>query len=112
MAGIDRNGWPACHRNQWPEWTGIRNLDDNLHHIFTFTKAKAKEDRFVPMEILIKGNVDVCGEMFYQLGEAHPSLIEHCARRAFQKSLEMQKAKGIDPVAEAFKNLPVVGGIQ
>jgi hypothetical protein len=90
----------------------VIDLDDNLHYIFTFTKAKAKEDRFVPLEIIIKGNVDVCCEMFYQLGEAHPSLIEHCAKRAFQKSLEMLKAKGIDPEEEAFKVAPVVGGVQ
>jgi len=88
------------------------DLDDNLHYIFTFTRAKAKEDRFVPLEIIIKGNVDVCGEMFYQLGESHPSLIEHCAKRAFQKSLEMLKAKGVDPIEEAFKIVPVVGGTQ
>jgi len=92
----------------------VIDLDDTLHYIFSFTKTKSNgdEDRFVPMEIIIKGNVDVCGEMFYQLGEAHPSLIEHCAKRAFQKSLEMLKAKGIDPVEEAFKIVPVVGGTQ
>ena len=90
----------------------VIDLDDNLHYLFTFTRAKAKEDRFVPLEIIIKGNVDVCGEMFYQLGEAHPSLIEHCAKRAFQKSLAMLKAKGVDPIEEAFKNAPVVGGEQ
>jgi len=90
----------------------VIDLDDTLHYIFTFTRAKANEDRFVPMEIIITGNVDVCGEMFYQLGEAHPSLIEHCAKRAFLKSLAMLKAKGIDPDGEAFKKAPVDGGVQ
>lgn len=90
----------------------VIDLDDNIHYIFTFTRIKAKEDRFVPMEIIIKGNVDVASEMFYQLGEAHPSLIEHCAKRAFQKSLAMLKAKGIDPEEEAFKNARPVGGVQ
>jgi len=90
----------------------VIDLDDNLHYIFTFTRTKAKEDRFVPMEILIKGDVDVVGEMFHQVGEAHQSLIEHCAKRAFKKSLEMLKAKGCDPEAEAFKIAPVVGGVQ
>jgi hypothetical protein len=90
----------------------VIDLDDTLHYIFTFTRTKAKGDRFVPMEILIKGDVDVVGEMFHQVGEAHPSLIEHCAKRAFQKSLEMLKARGIDPEEEAFKVAPVVGGVQ
>jgi len=90
----------------------VIDLDDNLHYIFTFTRAKAKGDRYVPLEIIIKGNVDIVGEMFYQVGEAHPSLIEHCAKRAFQKSLEQLKAKGIDPGEEAFKIAPVVGGTQ
>lgn len=90
----------------------IIDLDDDLHYIFTFTRAKAKGGTCIPMEILIKGSVDICGEMFHQLGEAHPSLIEHCAKRAFQKSLEMLKAKGVDPLSEILKNLPGVGGNQ
>ncbi len=90
----------------------VIDLDDNLHYIFTFTRVKAKEDRFVPLEIIIKGNVDVCGEMFYQLGEAHPSLIEHCAKRALAKTLEQLKALGVDPGEEAFRNAPVAGGVQ
>jgi hypothetical protein len=92
----------------------VIDLDEHLHYIFSFTKTKSKEDgeRFVPMEIIIRGNVDIVGEMFYQLGERNPSLIEHCARRAFAKSLEMLKAKGVDPTEEAFKIVPVVGGVQ
>jgi hypothetical protein len=90
----------------------VIDLDEDLHYIFTFTKAKVKGDGFAPMEIIIKGSVDIVGEMFYVIGEAHPSLIEHCAKRAFQKSLEMLKARGIDPIEEAFKNARPVGGTQ
>jgi hypothetical protein len=90
----------------------IIHLDEDLHYFFVFSKADPKKDRYVPLEILIKGDVDVVSEMFYQLGEAHPSLIEHCAKRALAKTLEQLKAKSVDPGEEAFKVAPVVGGIQ
>lgn len=90
----------------------IIHLDEDLHYFFVFTKADQKKGGYVPVEILIKGDVDVVSEMFYQLGETHPSLIEHCAKRALVKTLEQLKAKGVDPGAEAFKNAPVAGGVQ
>lgn len=79
------------------------NLDEGLHYFFVFSKAEdSKEGRFTPVEILIKGDLDIVSEMFYQLGETHPSLIEHCAKRAFEKIVEQLK----------FQNAPVVGGVQ
>jgi hypothetical protein len=90
----------------------VINVDEDVHYIFAFVKVSLKRGVEVPLETFIKGNTNVCGEMFYQIGEAHPEIIRHCRKRAIEKGLKELRAAGIDPDAEAFKNTPAVGGTQ
>lgn len=90
----------------------VLEVSEDLHFIFGFAKASPGTISQIPMEINVKGFGLIVAEIFYQIGEQHPQLVEHCVRRLAQKVLEGLKAKGIDPGAEAFKNAPVVGGIQ
>ena len=88
------------------------DIDDNVHYILAFVKVSEKRGVEIPLETLIKGNSNVCGEMLYQILEAHRPLIEHCRKRAIEKGLKQLGAAGIDPGAEAFENAPAVGGTQ
>ena len=88
------------------------DIDDDVHYILAFVKVSLKGGIEVPLETFIKGSTNVCGEILYQILEAHRPFIEHCRKRAIEKGLKQLKAKGIDPDAEAFKNTPVVGGVQ
>lgn len=90
----------------------VLDITEDLHFIFAFVKVSEKRGVEIPLETLIKGNTNVCGELFYQIGEAHPEIIRHCRKRAIEKGLKQFRAAGIDPGAEAFQNAPVVGGIQ
>jgi hypothetical protein len=90
----------------------IINVDEDVHYIFTFVRVSKERGVEIPAEILIKGSTNVCGELFYRIGIAHPQIIQHCRKRAIEKALEQLRAKGIDLGAEAFKNAPVVGGVQ
>jgi len=91
----------------------IINVSDNLHFILGF--AKSGEDP-APMEILVCGDVDIVGEIYYQLGKNNPDLIKHCVRRATERTakkvMDEIKKSGIDPIGEALKKMPVVGGVQ
>lgn len=88
------------------------DIDDDVHYILAFVKVSKKRGVEIPLESLIKGSTNVCGEILYQILEAHRPLIEHCRKRAIEKGLKQLRAAGIDLDAEAFKNAPVVGGIQ
>jgi len=82
---------------------------DNFHFILAFAKCGPDGGKNVPAEIIAVGSTVVLGEIFYLIGETHPELLDICARKTLVKAL---KARDIDPGAEAFKNAPVVGGIQ
>ena len=90
----------------------ILDITEDLHFIFAFVKVSEKIGDEVPLEIFVKGNTNVCGELFYRVGVAHPEIIQYCRKRAIEAALEDLRAKGIDLGAEAFKNAPVVGGVQ
>jgi hypothetical protein len=90
----------------------VLDITEDLHFIFAFVKVSEKRGVEIPLETLIKGSTNVCGELFYQIGEAHPEFIRHCRKRAIERALEELRAAGIDPDAEAFKNTPAVGGTQ
>lgn len=90
----------------------VLDITEDLHFIFAFVKVSEKRGVEIPLETLIKGSTNVCGEILYQILESHRPLIEHCRKRAIEKGLKELKAKGIDLAAEAFKNAPVVGGVQ
>jgi hypothetical protein len=88
------------------------NLTDDLHFILGFVRVGPEGGPDVPVETLIRGSINVVGEIYYQAGNSHPGLVAHCVRRDFEKTLERLTAKGIDPIDEAFRLLPVVGGNQ
>jgi hypothetical protein len=88
------------------------NLTEDLHFLLGFVTVGPEGGSDVPVEFIVKGKVAVVGEIYYQAGRNHPELVAHCKRRDFEKSLEQLRAKGIDPISEAFRLLPVVGGNQ
>ena len=90
----------------------VINVDEDVHYILAFVKVSLKRGVEIPAETLIKGNENVCGELFYRIGVEHPEIIRYCRKRLIEAELNELKAKGIDLAAEAFKNAPVVGGVQ
>jgi hypothetical protein len=90
----------------------IVEIDDDLHYILAFVRTGAGGGKDVPAEILVKGSTTVIGEIFFRLGEAHPELLDHCARRVMEKTRARLKARGIDPGAKEFENARPVGGTQ
>ncbi|MGB7632032.1 MAG: hypothetical protein WBM29_13270 [Candidatus Deferrimicrobium sp.] len=90
----------------------VLDITEDRHFIFAFVKVSLKRGVEIPAETLIKGNENVCGELFYQIGLAHPEIIQHCRKRAIEKGLKKLRAAGIDLGAETFENTPAVGGTQ
>jgi hypothetical protein len=90
----------------------IVEIDDDLHYILAFIKVGPHGGKDIPMEVIAKGSVPVVGELVFRLGERHPELLDHCARRMMEKNRAKLKAKGIDPGAKEFENAPGVGGTQ
>jgi hypothetical protein len=61
------------------------------------------------MELLVKGAVEVCGEILFQAGNRHPELIAHCVKRSTKqmamKVIDEIKKSGVDPIGEALKKM-------
>ncbi len=93
----------------------IINVTEDLHYFFGFMKVSKEGGVGVPMELLIKGDVGVCSEMFYQLGEAHPALVNYCAKKAAKKIIgivaDEMKKQGKNPMDEILKNMPGPEGV-
>lgn len=87
-------------------------VTDDFHFLLGFAKVGPHGGKDVPMEIIAKGSAIVVGELFFRFGEAHPELLDHCARRVMEKTRARLKARGIDPGAKEFENAPVRGGTQ
>jgi hypothetical protein len=90
----------------------ILEVDDDLHYILGFIRVGPNGGKNIPAEIIAKGSTSIVGELFYRLGERHPELLDHCARRVMEKTRARLKAKGIDPGAKEFENARPVGGTQ
>jgi hypothetical protein len=90
----------------------VLDITEDLNFIFAFVTAGPDGGKGLPLEFLVKGNENIVGEFFYQIGVTHPEIIRYCRKRAIEKALKELRAKGIDPGAEAFKNAPVAGGVQ
>lgn len=88
----------------------VINITEDLHFIFGFTKVGKEGGVDLPMELMIHGNADVIGEIFFQTGNAHPDLIRYCVKRSTEKTahkiVEEIKKSGVDPIAEALKKMP------
>ena len=82
----------------------------DFHLLLGFAKCGPHGGKNVPMEILAKGSAIILGELFFRLGDRHPELLDHCARRVMEKTRARLKARGIDPGAKEFENAPVRGG--
>ena len=88
------------------------DVSERFHFLLGFATCGPNGGKGVPLEVIVKGSTTVIGEIFFRIGEEHPDLLDHCARKTIAKTLEKLKAKGIDPGAEAFKNARPVGGVQ
>jgi hypothetical protein len=91
----------------------VINITDAIHFFFAFAKVDVdgiKEGDGFPGEVLVNGNPNVLGEMYFQLGNQHPDLVLHCVRRSTEKIahkiMEEIKKSGVDPIAEALKKMP------
>ncbi len=88
----------------------VINITEDLHFIFGFTKVGKEGGVDLPMELIIHGNADIVGEIFFQAGNAHPELVRHCVRRSTEKIahtiIDEIKKSDIDPIAEALKKMP------
>lgn len=94
----------------------VININDTIHFFLAFAKVnveETKEGSAFPGEVLVSGNVNVLGEMFFQLGNQHPDLVRHCVKRSaeamIRKVSEEIKKSGIDPIEEALKKMPTPG---
>ena len=64
----------------------IINVTDKIHFLFSYAQVDRKLTGVgQPMEILIKGDPEVCGEMFYQMGRNHPRFIAYVALKALER---------------------------
>ena len=89
----------------------VINVSEAIHFIFGFAKSdpnKPSPDN--DMEIMVYGNEEVCGEMYFQMGQAYPPLINYCVMKAKEKMARAVIAEiaksGIDPIGEAMKTMP------
>jgi hypothetical protein len=80
----------------------VINVTEDLHYLFAFTKVPEGGGKGLPLEILVKGTVRVCGELFYRIGENHPDLITFCAMR----SIEQNKDEMLSAI---LRDAPVAG---
>jgi len=90
----------------------IINVSDDLHFFLGYIKVGKDGGNSVPAEWIVKGDNDLIGELYYQMGEEHPDLLDICARRVMEKTWACLKARGIDPGAKEFENARPVGGTQ
>ena len=71
----------------------VINVTKDLHYILAFIEVPEGGGKGLPLEILVKGTVRVCGELFYRIGENHPELITFCAIRSLEQNKdEIQSA--------------------
>jgi len=89
----------------------VINVNDTIHFLLAFAKVDMEQpENNFPGEVLVQGNVEVVGEMYYQIGNENPDLIKHCVRRSTEavarKIFAEIKKSGVDPIAEALKKMP------
>lgn len=87
----------------------VINVSEDLHFIFGFVKCGKEGGVDVPAELIVKGDVGIVGELFFQAGNQHPELIAHYVRRSTEmmakKVMEEIKRSGADPIGEALKKI-------
>ena len=87
----------------------VINVSDNVHYIVAFVNTDPALKEGFPAEIMVGGEIDNVGELFFQLGNIHPDLIKHCVRRSTEKIantvLAEIKRSGVDPIGEALKKM-------
>lgn len=88
----------------------VINISESIHFIFGFAKSDPKQPSpDNDMEIMVAGNEEICGEMYFQMGKAYPPLVDYCVRRAKEKIARAVIAEinrsGIDPIGEALKKM-------
>ena len=93
----------------------VVNASESVHFIFGFAQAdRDKPSNENPMEVMMTGDIEVLGEMFYQIGNANPELVHYCFRRdaeaVAEKIVKKMKESGTDPLDEVLKKMPVAGG--
>ncbi len=80
----------------------VINVTEDLHYIIAFTKVPPEGGKGLPLEILVKGTVRVCGELFYRIGENHPELITFCAMRSIEQNED-------EMLSAILRDAPVAG---
>jgi hypothetical protein len=88
----------------------VVNVSDSIHYLVAFAQVGPSKEEGSPAEVLVKGDVEIVGELYYQIGKSHPDLVRHCVRRSTEKVaksiIDEIKRSGVDPIGEALKKMP------